>query len=118
MTLYLRGTLRYLPKRRIFDLPDLEYDIKSNDLMVQVADFILKSDFKNELRRIAIVPVGAKMDILNAKINQKLNRALGRYTHVRTQVSSFEVLDGYADNEGLEARITLKGTATLEVVWR
>jgi hypothetical protein len=118
LTLYLRGTPRYLPKRRVFDMPDLEYDIKSSDLMLQVADFIFKSDFKDQLRRIAIVPVGAKMDILKAKINKKLNRALDNDTHVRTQVNSFEVLDGYADNEGLEVQVSLKGTATLEIIWR
>jgi hypothetical protein len=118
LTLYLRGTPRYLRKRRVFDMPDLEYDIKSSDLMIQVADFIFKSDFKDQLRLIAIVPVGAKMDILKAKMNKYLNRALDRDTHVRTQVNSFEVLDGYADNEGLEVQVSLKGTATLEIVWR
>jgi hypothetical protein len=118
LTLYLRGTPRYLPKRRVFDLPDLEYDIKSDDLILQVADFVMKSEFKNQLRRVAIVPVGAKMDILKAKMNKMLNRSMGRYTHVRTQVNSFEVLDGYADNKGLEVRVSLKGTATLEVIWR
>ena len=118
LTLYLRGTPRYLPERRVFDLPDLEYDIKSNDLLLQVADFIFKSDFRNQLRRIAIVPVGAKMDILKKMINKKLNRALGRWAHIRTQVNTFEILDGYADNEGIEARGTLQGTATLEVIWK
>ena len=118
LTLYLRGTPRYLPQRRVFDLPDLEYDIKSNDLMLELADFILKSDFRDQLRRIAVIPVGEKMDILREKMNKKLNRALGRLTHARTQVNSFEVLDGYADNEGLEVRVALKCTATLEVIWR
>ena len=118
LTLYLRGTPRYLPKRRVFDMPDLEYDIKSNDLLLQVADFIFKSDFKDQLRRIVIFHVGSKMDILKDKMNKKLNRALGRLAHIRTQVNSFEVLDGYADNKGLEARVSLKGTATLEVIWK
>lgn len=118
LTLYLRGTPRYLLKRRVFDLPDLDYDIKSGDLMLQVADLMFKGDFRDQLRRIAVVPVGAKMDILKAKITKKLNRALDRYAHVRTQVNTFDVLDGYADNEGLVARVTFKGTATLEVIWR
>jgi hypothetical protein len=118
LTLYLQGTPRYLPQRRVFDLPDLEYDLKSSDLMLQIADFIFKSDFKNQLRRIAVVPVGLKMDILKGKINKSLNRPLGRYAHVHTQVNSFEILGGYADNEGIEVRVSFMGTATLEVVWR
>jgi hypothetical protein len=117
LTLYLRGTPRYLPKQRIFDLPDLDYDIKSNDLIVQIADFIFKSDFKNQLRQIAIFPMGSKMDIIKEKIIKALNRPLGRFARLSTQVNSFEVVDGFADNEGIEVLISIKGTATLEVIW-
>ncbi len=117
MTVYLRGTPRYLPKQRVFDLPDLDFDVKSNDLMVQIADFIFKSDFKNELRKIAKLPIGLKMDIMKEKMNKALNRPLGRFTRLHTQVDSFNVLDGFADNEGIEVRLSIMGTATMEVIW-
>jgi len=117
LTVYLRGTPRYRPKQRMFDLPDLDYDIKSNDLLVQVADFIFKSDFKNEMRKIAKLPVGLKMDVIKEKMNKALNRPLGRLTRLHTQVNSFDVLDGFADNEGIEVRLSVKGAATLEVIW-
>ena len=101
LTVYLRGTPRFLPKKRIFDLPDLDFDIKSNDLMVEVADWLFKSDFKNQLRRIAVLPIGVKMEVIKAKINKALNRPLGRFTQLHTQVNSFRVLDGFVDNEGI-----------------
>ena len=118
LTLYLRGTPRYLSNRRVFDMPDLEYDIKSNDLILELADFILKSGFKNELRRVAIIPVGSKLDKLKLKMLRHLNKPLGHNAHITTQINSFEVLDGYADNEGLEVRATLMGAATLEYTWK
>ena len=117
LTVYLRGTPRYLPKQRVFDLPDLDFDIKSNDLMVQVADFIFKSDFKNELRGIAKLPIGLKMDMMKDKMNRALNQPLSRFTRLHTQVNSFKVLGGFADDEGIEVRLSIQGTATLEVVW-
>jgi hypothetical protein len=117
LTVYLKGTPRYRPKQRVFDLPDLDYDIKSNDLLVQVADFIFKSDFKNEIRKIARLPIGLKMDLVKGKMNKVLNRPLGRFTRLHTQVNSFDVLDGFADNEGIEVRLAIKGTATMEVIW-
>ena len=117
LTIYLRGTPRYLPKQRMFDLPDLDYDIKSNDLIVQVADFVFKSDFKNEMRRVARLPIGLKVDVVKEKINKALNRPMGRFARLNTQVNSFRVLGGFADNEGIEVRLSLMGTATLEVVW-
>lgn len=117
VTVYLRGTPRYRPKQRVFDLPDLDFDIKSNDLLLQIADWIFKSDFRNQLRKIAVLPIGLKMDVIKGKISKALNRPLNRYTRLHTQVNSFEVLDGFADNEGVEVRLSIKGTATLEVVW-
>lgn len=117
LTLYLRGTPRYRPKLRVFDLPDLDYDIKSNDLMVQIADWIFKSDIKNQLRKVALLPLGAKLDVIKGKINKALNRPLSRFATLHTQVTAFKVLDGFADNEGIEVRLAIQGNATMEVVW-
>jgi hypothetical protein len=117
LTVYLRGTPRYLPQEQMFDMPDLDFDIKSSDLMVEVADWLFKSDFKNQLRRIAKLPIGPKLDVIKAKIDKALNRPLGHFTRLHTQVNSFKVLDGFADNEGIEVRLSLEGTATLEVTW-
>ncbi len=117
LTVYLRGTPRYHPKHRVFDFPDLDYDIKSNDLLLQIADWIHKSDFKNVLRRIAKLPIGFKLDEYKEIMDKALNRPLSRYTRLNTQVKSFEVLGGYADNEGIVMRLAVKGTATLDVTW-
>ena len=117
LTIYLRGTPRYLPKKRMFDLPDLDYDIKSSDLMLQVADWLFKSDFKKQLRQIARLPVGPKVDQLKGKIDLALNRPLGHFTRLRAEVKSLNVLDGLADNEGILVRVFIEGTATLDVVW-
>lgn len=58
LTVYLRGTPHYLAKQQAFDLPDLDYDLKSSDLMVQMADMFFKNDFKNQLRQVARLPRG------------------------------------------------------------
>jgi hypothetical protein len=117
MTVYLRGTPRYLPKQRAFDMPDLDFDIKSSDLMVQIADWLFKSDFKKELRGIAKLPIGPKLDVIKGKVNAALNRPLGSYVRLHTQVNSFKVLDGIANDEGIEIRLSIMGTATMEVTW-
>ncbi|SRR5665213_476436 len=117
LTLYLRGTPRYLPDENVFDLPDLEYDVQSSDLMLRVASWLFNSDFKNQLRRIIKFPAGQKMDILKVKINKALNRRFSPSLRLITRVISFRVLDGYADNEGIEMRISLKGTSILSVDW-
>ena len=117
LTIYLRGTPRYLPEERVFDMPDLNYDIGSNDLIVQAADWLFKSDFKNQLRQVTALPIGNKIDLLKEKINKSLNRSLHPSVRLSTQVNSLKILDGFADNEGIEVRGAIQGTATLEVTW-
>jgi len=118
LTLYLKGTPRFRPQERVFDLPDLDYDIKSSDLMIQTADFLFKSEFKDQLRQSIKFPAGEKMDILKLKVSKALNRPFGRYMHLRTKLASMTVTDGYADNQGIEMRVSIKGSAILEVNWK
>ncbi len=101
----------------MFDMPDLDYDIKSSDLMVQVADLVFKEDFKNQLRRMAKLPIGPKVDIMKQKMQKALNRPLSRFVRIRTQVNFLRVLDGLANNEGIVVRLAVRGTATMEVTW-
>jgi hypothetical protein len=117
LTVYLKGTPRYLPKQQAFDLPDLDYDVKSSDLMVQMADMLFRGDFRNQLRKIAKLPIGPKMDELKAKIDLALNRPLGHFVKLRADVTSFKVLDGFADNEGIVIRVSIQGAAALDVTW-
>lgn len=117
LTLYLRGTPRYLPKQRVFDFPDLDYDIKSSDWVVQIADWLNKGDFTDQLRRIVKIPIGPKMDFFKGRINKVLNRNLSRFTRLNTQVDSLKLIGAFADDEGIEMRLSIMGTAFLEVVW-
>jgi hypothetical protein len=117
LTIYLKGTPRYHPETQIFDMPDLDYDVKSSDLMVQVADLLFKSQIRDQLRKIAVLPIGGKLAVIQGKINKALNRPLGEFARLQTQVNYFRVLGGYADNEGIEVRAAIQGSADLEVIW-
>ncbi len=117
MTVYLKGTPHYLPKEQEFDLPDLDYDIQSSDLMVQMADLMFKGDFRKRLRKIARLPIGLRMDKLKAKIDLALNRPLGPFVRLSAHVVSLKVLDGLANNEGIVVRLSIRGTAALDVTW-
>jgi hypothetical protein len=117
LTIYLKGTPRYLPRSEAFDLPDLDYDIQSSDLMVQMADMLFKGDFRKQLRKIVRLPVGPKMDELKGKIDRALNRPLGNFIRLSAKVDSFKVLNGFANNEGIVIRVSLQGTAALEITW-
>ncbi|HTA76811.1 MAG TPA: DUF4403 family protein [bacterium] len=117
MTIYLRGTPRYRPDKQMFDLPDLNFDIKTSDFLVQMANWIFNSDIKNELRKAARLPVGPKVDQIKARLDVVLNRQLGPFAKLVTHVDSFKVLDGFADDKGIELRVSLRGRALMQVKW-
>lgn len=117
LTLFLMGTPRYNAKERMFDFPDLDYDIKSTDLVVEVADWLNKSGFTDQLRKSVKIPLGPRLDIFKARMNKVLNRPLNLFTRLNTQVDSLKVLGAFADDEGIEMRISVMGTAFLEVIW-
>ena len=117
LTIYLRGTPRYLAKERVFDFPDLDFDIKTNDFLVQAADWALKPVVLDQFRKISRLPIGVKTDQLKARMNTVLNRPIDKMGRLDTKVDSFDVIDGFADNEGVEARVNLRGTAVMELNW-
>lgn len=117
MTIYFRGTPRYSLKKRLFYMPDLDFDVKTSDFLVQVADWILKSDIRKELRLKARIHVGPKLDFLKSRMGEVLNRRLNPYVSLSTQVKTFTILDSFADKDGLQAQIALDGDSQLNVAW-
>ena len=101
----------------MFDFPDLNYDIKSTDWVVQIADWLNKSEFTSELRRAVKIPIGPKLDVFKTKIDKVLNCNLSRFTHLNTQVDSLKVIGAFADDEGIEVRLSMQGKAFLELIW-
>jgi hypothetical protein len=118
MTVYLVGTPRYQPAKRLFDLPDLDFDVKTSDFLVQVAEWIFKSDMRRMLRHKAKVPIGPKLDDLSAHLSTILNRSLGPHATLNVREVSLKVLDSFADNEGMKARVALDGDTDLKVDWK
>lgn len=117
ITVHLRGTPRYLPKERVFDFPDMDFDIESGNLLVKIAGWIYKTHYRNELRKLTHIPIGPKLDWMKGRIDLALNRPLSRFTRLKTQVNSFKVLGGFADEEGIEIRVSIQGTSILQVIW-
>lgn len=117
MVIYFRGTPRYNAKRQTLYMPDLDFDIKTSDFLVQAAEWILKSDIRKELRHKAHIPLGPVMEKLKDRMNVVLNCPVGSFAHLETRVESFRVLDAFVERNGLNARVALNGTAQLNVTW-
>ena len=118
MTVYFRGYPQYDPKKEVFTLRHLDFDLKTGDLLMQVADWIFKSDILKVLRQKARVPIGPKLDQLKDRMNVVLNIPVGYHSRLQTQMESFRVLDAFVDKDGIQAQVSLDGDAQLNLLCR
>ena len=118
MTVYFRGVPQYDPEKEVFTLRHLDYDLKTGDFLMQVADWIMKSDILKMLRKKARIPIGPKLDQLKDRMNVVFNLNVGYFSKFQTQVSSFRVLGAYVDQDGIQAQVSLDGDARLNLFCR
>ena len=118
MTVYFGGVPRYDPQKELFELTRLDFDVKTGDFLMQVANWIFKSDILKALRQKARVPIGPKLAQLKEKMNVVLNRPVGNHSRLQTQVKSFRVLDAFVDKDGIQAQVSLEGDALLNLFCR
>ena len=117
LTIYLLGTPTYHEKEQVIDFPDLDFDIKTSDFLVQMADFIAGSGIREQLRQEAVIPVGKSLDDLKAKLIPILNRPLGRFARLHTTITSLKMEEAFVSDYGLEGRVALDGDAAVDVNW-
>ena len=117
MTVYLVGTPTYHPNQRVIDFPDMDFDIKTSDFLVQMAEFFDGSGMKKQLRQQAVIPVGKSLDQLKQDLTQLLNRPLGHFARLKTDVKSLRMEEAFVSDYGIEGRVALDGDASVEVDW-
>ena len=118
MTVYFRGIPQYDPEKEVFTLRHLDFDLKTGDFVMQVANWIFKSDILKVLRQKARIPIGPKLDQLKDRMNVVLNLPVGKHSRLQTQVKSFRVLGAFVDRDGIQAQISLDGDAQLNLFSR
>jgi hypothetical protein len=115
MTIYFRGVPHYDPQNELFYLKRLNFDVKTDDFIMQVASWIFKSDILNALRKKAHIPIGSELDQIRERMNVVLNCSVGDHSRLVTQVNSFRVLGAYVNHDGIQAQMSLDGTAQLRL---
>ena len=117
LTIYLVGTPTYHEDQQVIDFPDMDFDIKTSDFLVQMAEFVDGSGIRAALRQKAVIPVGKNLEELKEKLAKLLNRPLGGHAHLKTDVTSLKMEEAFITDYGIEARVALDGDASVDVDW-
>jgi hypothetical protein len=118
MTIYFRGRPWYDPKRKQFYLSHLDFDVKTNDFLTQVASWMFKSDLIKDIKRHARIPIGPKLEQIKDRMNVVLNRDILTMSRLETRVDSFDFVRAYVGEKGIIAQLSVKGEATLRLLGR
>ena len=117
MTVYLLGTPLYHEDEQTIDFPDMDFDIKTSDFLVQVAEFVVGSGMKEQLRKEAVINVGKDLEKLKEQMTKVLNRPLGGHARLKTTINSLKMVDAYITDYGIEGRVAMDGDASVDVDW-
>jgi hypothetical protein len=115
LTVYLLGTPTYHAKTQTIDFPDMDFDIKSSDFLVQMVDFLDGDGMKAALRKNAVIPVGKDLEALRVKLDKMLNRRLGPHVALKINVTSMKMQEAFVSDYGIEGRVAIDGDGAVDL---
>ena len=114
-TLYAVGTPAYDEATDMISVPDLAFDVKSQDALAGMASWLVNGPFLNEVRSLAKIPAQKLLESVIEIANRELNRELSPGVYLRGQLDKAEARDVIAAQRGLVARAHATGRLWVEI---
>jgi len=115
LTVYLLGTPTYHEKTQVIDFPDMDFDVKSSDFLVQMVDFLDSDGIRKALRKNAVIPVGKDLAALRKQLDKMLNRKLGPHVTLKINVTSMKMQEAFVSDYGIEGRVAIDGDGAVDL---
>ncbi len=113
--LHLVGTPVYDAARDAITVPDLDYDVHTSNLLVHGITWLAGGKLRNELRRSAILPASAMLDLARGLANEEITRTLSDGVRLSGAVGAARALTAHATAQGLRAQARGVGKLALDI---
>jgi Domain of unknown function (DUF4403) len=117
-TLHLIGTPTYDAKLRAVSVPDVDFDLTTNNQVLQAYAWLRSDILRDTLRRSARWSVEPAIDAGRDLLRQGLNRRIGDAMRLSAKIDSVSVTGLYVTRDGLVVRGEAMGHAGVSVVQR
>lgn len=114
-TLFLVGTPRLDRAAGVVQVPDLEFDVQTRNLLVGGLAWLAGGNLEAFLRERAQVPVGEIMTLAEEQLRRGINRRLSDEVTVEGEVLGSDLLEVLADSPGLLVRASARVRAVLRI---
>lgn len=113
--MHLTGTPFYDAARDAITVPDLDYDVHTSNLLVHGITWLAGNKLRNELRRKAILPASAMLDLARGLANEQITRTLADGVRLSGEIGAARALTAHATAQGLRAQARGVGKLALDI---
>jgi hypothetical protein len=113
--IFLVGTPRYDPASDELYVPDLDYDVGTNALLVQGLEWVKHNDVRDFIRQNARWEVGSVMQTAKEQLEKGLNRELARGVQLEAEVKQVQGLSVHARRTAIRLRAQADANARLTI---
>jgi hypothetical protein len=115
-TLLLHGTPIFNRSAGEIQIPDLDYDLDTDDEVVDAVAWVKSDDLRALLREKVRIPVGPVLDRGKEILTAGLNRTIGTSLTLTAKVDSVAVRELYVRRPGIIVRAQARGKAKVAVL--
>lgn len=112
---YLTGRPVYDPVKKLLKLDQLEYDIRSRNMMLRSAEWMFSGKILKELQQYAQVEISTYEAMLRQRMNETLNSEIRKGVRMRGSMDAVNIERIYPFPEALVVRFHSKGNLDIMI---
>ncbi|HSK12366.1 MAG TPA: DUF4403 family protein [Phnomibacter sp.] len=112
---YLEGKLVWDPNSRVLDVQEMDFELKSQQLLVRSAAWLLDGTIEKKLKEYTRFDLGERGDTLRAQLEAQMNRELVKGINSKGVIEKIDVDKLVAQPDGIFIGGSLKGKLWLTV---
>ncbi|HKP32072.1 MAG TPA: DUF4403 family protein, partial [Chitinophagaceae bacterium] len=112
-TFILFGTPVLDIAKQTISIPDIDYDIRTKDVLLSVGEKLFRNKIINSLRQKAVVDIPALIEKNRAQINSQFNRAITSKFSTRGALLDLRITGLVVGREALDLQTNLKASLQL-----
>jgi hypothetical protein len=112
---YLTGKPLYDPQKKLLKLDNLQFDIRSKNMMLRSAEWLFSKRILKEIESYTKLDISQYETMLLGKVNEQLNKEIRKGVVMNGSVHSVNIEKIYPFDESLVIRFSTKGDLDIRV---
>jgi len=112
---YLTGKPSYEPQTRIIELKDVDFDIKTKNMLMKTAQWLFNKRMLNEIRKYTRFDLSTYISNAVSAINQQMNREWTKGIQSSGKIENIRIVNMYPLRDHLVVRSNCSGNLSVKI---